>query len=503
MCDRLLKSVIFGKMQERKNMSYFSDELQKLFHDRNVKIYLLSSVSGIDRTLIHKMLKGTRIPANGSMVQKLASVLLLTPEEAESLMDSYRITKMGEENYHRRKIIEDFFNHFNSLTQPDSILVQTDSRHQIDVLPGSAAVYGTLKINNLIRTAVEIEASRGDGTVRVVAQPEYSFLFECLALTGINHHDLKVNHIVCLENRLKGKEGLYNLNCLRTMMPVILSGCKYNPMCYYDNVASHISGTSIMPYMLLTREYAIHISYDLSCATVSNSQEYIALYSRIFEELEKKSTSMLAVDYEEWNKSFPEMAPEHGPKQYTFSFEPDPVPFLTEESRSKYLQPKSASQEKATALKEGTLAKEGAETVYFTKEGLEQFLNTGMFPKMYREFFLPLNTENRNRILKMMYEAAVKGTFQPVLIHSGIFRIPEYLSVFVFQDTIHFIFTLSGDELRSCVLKEKSLVLAFRDFFKYLPESSVALSPEESLAIIKSKLNSEQKNTGNKDKIYE
>ncbi len=491
-CDRLFTNVIYGKLLKgEKNTSYFSEELQKLIRERNVKIYVLAAASGIDRTLIHKILKGDRIPSHRSMVQKLACVLLLTPEESEKLMDSYQLAKMGEDNYSRRKNIQDFFNVFHNTSELNSIIVKTDYRHQVNVLPNNAVVYGCLEINNLVKTVIEMEASRKNGKIQIIAQPEYSFLFELLASIGMDQRDWKIDHVICLGNSLKGKDSLYNLNCFRTIMPIILSGCEYNPMCYYDNVASHISSTSIMPYMLLTSGYVINISYDISYATISDSSQYIELYRHTFEDFIKKSTPMLTITHNHQAETLPPSVSLYGYIRYSLSFDPHLVSFMSEKTRNKYLQPDFSKQEETNIGEQIQPSKDGVETVYFTEEGLDRFLNTGVLPKMYQEFFSPLDMADRYVLLKKMYDMTLAGDYHPVLINSVAFNIPEYLSIIAFQNAVNFMFILPDNESSICTLEEKSLVYAFHDFFKYLPESSMVLSPEETLAVIKQKLDNE------------
>jgi hypothetical protein len=471
---------IFGRMLKGENMSYFSDELQKLILERNVKIYVLAAVSGIDRTLIHKILKGDRIPSSRAVVQKLASVLLLTPEETDHLIQNYQLTKMGEENYSRRKNIEDFINDFNEISQLNHISVKTDYHHRIDALPDNATVYGSLEINNLVKTVIELEVIKDSGCIKAIAQPEYTFLFHLLALTGMNQHGWKIDHIICLENLLNGKDSLYNLNCFRTIMPIFLSGCHYNPMCYYNN-PSHISSTSMMPYLLVTSSYVINISYDISYATISGSPQYLELYSRIFDDFVKKSVPMLTIFSQNQVEKFPASIFPYGCLLYSFSYDPQLLSFMPEKIRTEYLHCRFFQQDNMTIPEQILNPKDRIKTEYFTEEGLDRFL-------INQELFSPLEITDRYNIFKKMYEAALEGNYHPLLINPSTFNTPKHLSVFVFQNAIVFILMLSGNKLNLCIIEEKSLVYAFHDFFKHLPESNSVLSKEETLSIMKSKL---------------
>ncbi len=469
-------------------MPSFSEELQRLIRERDIKIYVLAAASGIDRTLIHKILKGDRIPTNRAVVQKLASVLLLTPQETENLMQSYQLTKMGKDSYSRHKKIEDLFHDFHSISQPNHIIFKTDYRPQMNALPDEGAAYGSLEVNSLIKTVIEMEAAKDSGRVRVIAQPEYAFLFNFLALTGMNRHNMAVDQIICMENTLVKKDSLYNLNCFSAVMPIALSGCEYKPMCYYDDATAHISSTSILPYMILTGSYVVNISYDISYATISGAQPYLALYSRVFEDLAERSIPMLTITPGNQMEQFLASASTYGNISFYFSNDPQLIPFMPEKILNKYLNPNASMNKNAAVPKQILSAKGQIKTICFTEAGLNRFLSTGILSKRYQEFFFPLELTDRYVLLKKIYDMALSGNYHPALINSAIFHIPEYLSVLVFHNAVSFFLTLPGNESSICTIEEKSLVYAFRDFFKYLPENNSVLSEEESLSILKRKL---------------
>lgn len=86
-------------------MSLFSDTLSEYTKSKKLKIYQIANLSGIDRTLIQKMISGTRKPTNRAQVLNLCRALSLTHSETENLINSYCILEMGEENWRRYKSI--------------------------------------------------------------------------------------------------------------------------------------------------------------------------------------------------------------------------------------------------------------------------------------------------------------------------------------------------------------------------------------------------------------
>ena len=484
-------------------LSQFSEQLRNFIVDRDVKIYMLAAQSGIDRTLIQKMLKGERIPSNKSVVQKLASSLLLSPSETETLIESYQIVKMGEGAYSHRKFIKNFLNRFNNLSTTNDISVSTSYHHRINNLPSNAQVRGNIEINNLVKIIIEMEAMKKNGKVRIIAQPEYSFLFQCLSLVGMNKHDLYVEHIVCLENSMSNRGNMYNLNCLNIIMPMLVTGCNYHPMCYYDHVSSHFSNTSVMPYMVLTSDYVMSISYDITYATIAKSQSYLEICNQIFESSVQKAAPMAKLIHSpaEHVQYFTGVLSNSTHSNYCFSFAPCLIYFATKEMLRKYINtslPKSENLDETTmqyiALLHKALELNTIHAVYFSEEGLDEFLSTGRLAEMPWEYFSSIDISDRYKLVRSMYDAALAGDYHPFLVNSAVLNIPANLSIVSCKEgTVSFVYTAPNHKYSALDFSEKSIVYAIQDFFDYLPESNMIFSPEETLSLIRQKLENKPK----------
>ena len=62
-------------------MKNFSCVLSEFVKDRKVNISALSSETGIERTLLHKFISGTRTPSDIKIVLKLSEGLMLSCDE--------------------------------------------------------------------------------------------------------------------------------------------------------------------------------------------------------------------------------------------------------------------------------------------------------------------------------------------------------------------------------------------------------------------------------------
>jgi plasmid maintenance system antidote protein VapI len=82
-------------------MSLFGEHLRVLIDSNKVNIYGLAKSAGIERTAIHKIISGDRIPSD-DYANKLADAMPLSPEERQRFWDSYNISKIGKLKYSQR-----------------------------------------------------------------------------------------------------------------------------------------------------------------------------------------------------------------------------------------------------------------------------------------------------------------------------------------------------------------------------------------------------------------
>ncbi|MBW7572413.1 helix-turn-helix domain-containing protein [Caproiciproducens faecalis] len=481
-------------------MSEFSEQLREIIDQNNVKIYTLASQSGIDRTLIHKFLNGQRMPTSESVVRKIAASLLLTPEDYKQLLQAYKITKMGKSVYSCRKLVMDFYNRFDPAPNVD-IVYQSYPTKQVLSTQSEIAVYGKPEVNQLVQDVLFSEASLDKGRIAIIAQPEYSFLFEIMALAGMQNSSLVIDHIICLENSQDEYNALYNLKCLQAMMPILVSGCAYRPKCYYDNVNAHFGQTNILPYIILTSSNVIRISSDMSSALYSDCQQFIELYQKIFAK-QQASCFQMAFNLRSICgdvKYLKQMCSQSNFIEFYFSSDPYLLPYIDK----KMLNPCVNSNTNSSAfpniseylnyvrLKEFQAS---FNNVYFTKEGVDRFLATGKLTEPFCEYYSPIEILDRYRVLQSMYDDAQKGIYHPLLIDNNKINIPANLSTYVITGGITCFMLNSNLKLhKSFVVTEKSVFLSFKDFFTYLPESSMVYSFSDTMDFLKNKLDQGRK----------
>ncbi len=476
-------------------MSNFSELLRDIIDKHDVKIYTLASQSGIDRTLIHKFLNGQRLPTSESVVSKLSASLLLSREDNIKLLQSYKISKMGGTVYANRKSVKDFYNQFAPDPKVD-LMNRSIPTNRAQPIHKEKTVYGRPEVNQLVQDVLSAEANLNNGRIAVIAQPEYSFLFEIMALIGMQNNSLVIDHIICLENSQGEQNALYNLKCLQAMMPILVSGCVYHPKCYYDNVSAHFGQTNIMPYLIITSSSIIRISSDMSSALISGYPQFIEFYQKLFAQQQVGCFQMAF-----------NLHPKHGDVKYLykmcsqsnyiefyFSVAPYLLPYLDENMLDPCVNSNTDSSvfpiisEYLNYVRSKEF-KASFKNVYFTKEGIDRFLAYGKLPEPLCEYYSPIKASDRYRILQAMYDDAQQEVYHPLLMNTDMINIPENLSTYVITGGItYFILNSNLKHHKSFVVTEESVFLSFNDFFTYLPESSMVYSFSDTMSFLKNKL---------------
>ena len=481
-------------------MSKFSEQLDSLIQARVDKgratIYSLSRNSGIDRSTLYKFRSGERLPPNEATLQRLLEALRLSPIQMEELRSAYAIARMGENRYLCRRNIVEFLNFFG----------QRETAHAVEeppapdgavpwVLPAGARVYtGHMAVDSLVQKVIGAEVVRTHGELRLIAQPEYEFLVHTLSSLTLRR-PCEVYHLLCLESEAPEEDNRYNLGCLRTAVELILSQCTYHPYFYYDSVTSHFQNSALLPYLVLTSTCAVQISYDRQYAVCLGGAEYVAFFRKVFDSACKRARPMMSN-----LKSAPEsvdfysrIQENHGVLRNCCGFEPC-LSILMDRGMMKQYVLDFPNREALIDAFNGYVERQcnclSKKPVvnYFTPEGLDAFCKTGHIWSVPHNACAPLAPADRCKILQRCCEGE-KPVLHIRLLRPARFSVPHGLEIIDFGDNhIAFIYARNPDDYAVIFLHEQSLSACFADFFTYIEEGGLAYSEEESLEIVRQKL---------------
>lgn len=252
-------------------MSMFSQLLQKHFQEKSLKIYQIAQLSNIERTLLQKILTGSRKPSSEEQVDRLAQALMLTASETKELQNAYQILHMGEENWHRRSAVWNLMQSFHITDSTLDIGFSPDV--SVSFQDSTTVVHGAISVKRALYSILLQESCNPQGELFIVAQPDFSFLINCLNL--INFTSLPIEHFISFGSR--SEDSTSNLNLLERIIPTLLTCKGYTPFGYYENTSSLFGPNSFLPNMVLTSHYSMQISSDCESAVISSLPDVLKL----------------------------------------------------------------------------------------------------------------------------------------------------------------------------------------------------------------------------------
>lgn len=484
-------------------MSQLSKILKNHVSRLDISIQALSKSSGVDRSFIHHILTGKRIPADKDVLENIMKALTLTPTQSEELRRLYYIERIGECIFRRNVLVK---NLLESLVGLDTTLppIKSSYQHDFTSFPQSSAFSGTQNINTVIKAVLEEESTRANGYVKLIVQPEYRFLMDLLLTIGNMDSLLKIEHVFCLQKDIREKnENTYNLKALQAVMPLLLSCCCYEAYIYYDNIDSSLNVTSVFPYIIITSDKVIGISYDLQHATLFLDHSFHEVYSQVYQRIFRSCSPLTSRILDPMDFYMQHSVLELGvndPKggnSFTYSLFAQPclVFFVNRELLNKYVVDFPQKEEVIDLmLKRSTYycqkLLEGYEyTTFFTSEGLDSFWNTGRITEIPDEFYHPIDKEDCLALLKILYDSILHTSYNACILNPYKLRITDRLVISaVDESSIFFMYVHPTRGMFHFVFHEPSISMSIFNFLNFLKESELVFNRDETLAILHSKI---------------
>lgn len=474
-------------------MSEFSDLLSHYVHTKDVKTYALAQYCGLDRSNMYKIISGKRKPTSLDMVNNICKFLHLMPAEEAELKEAYQIVLLGRDNYYRRKDVLKFFSEF-TLTQAasSSLLSGKETFLAPEISDGNTVLLNTKhEVNHAIFHIISPELGSQKGHLRLLIQPDFDYLMTFLTAESGQSSNIKIDHIICLNNDSKTTHSHknYNLNCLNHVLPLYGSNPLYNCYYYYDNIASRTENIALFPYVIITGKYACLLSSDLQRGSLTSDPGSIHMYKTIFDNYMERLTPLL----NRINNIFAQLEytsslmPEHGPA-YSFQMTPCLTPFLTQRFMEKYIATDIPDRaffiEKFRAYVQELSSANTQEhvTYIFSLKGLLHFMKTGKIAEYPDYAYSPPNMADRLFLLRQLLHACGQQKYR--MLKDNIGNIENELFLFASQKRGYLMFPVnSGKNLIYLDIAEPGLLFTFFDFCENLNDK-IFYSTEETVRFL-------------------
>lgn len=480
-------------------MSEFSKRLGEYIVQRDINYVQLSRRTGIDRTLLHHLVRGDRKPSGPEQVQKLAEALVLSPAERKELVLFGKIAQVGEEVHYRRLAVQEMLLHISL----EESLPATPPLEQAET-PLPAICQGPAQVQTLLKQVIDRECSRPDGSIDFLGQPDNTFLMQLLQIASA-FQNVHVRQILCFSNGLRA--ATENVRMLSRVISNLLSGRNYEAYYYYGYLDDIQSGIIPFPILLVTSSCALQISPDYSTAILSAGPTYSLLRTHFQSALTEcrplahpvQDLTGCLQNYQPFWEKIQKDAQE---QFYYLVPEYSCTAFLDREILETALVSKLPNREQMIeALITGS--EQSLKGVldyplvqYITREGVQAFLQTGRFSDCPDDFYHPLSPAHRTRILERSIACAMESeTYQLRLYDHTALPFSESLALTASLEgqAINMNCKLRSSGFLSLNLQESTVSGAIVDYLSSLLDTPVVASKEETLGWLKASLAEFQK----------
>ena len=472
-------------------MSQFSELLREHINKKDMTIKSLAEKCGIDRTYLHKILKGERKVPSREFVENISLQLMLSAEDKSKLLELYSISKMGEGLYNRRrqvsKIIHDMTN--TNMAEKDGFEFKTEV--DINTVPEISIFTDKRELRKNLQIIICSDVQNGSD-IKVIAQPT-DYLSSLLAATA-EGSDSVIDHLFFFDNThsTTGKKNAsaYNLDIFPCICHLAQKHEKYEPLYYYESTSAYFNSANIMPNIIITDNFIMRTDSDYCEGVIYKSKPMVEFYVRQFEKLKANCVKLLdhAVDILDYvyfwyddNTDF-----------VSIDFQPCTMLCLTEDIYNSHaLLPEDAKEYVKNKLADGKKALlEHRFMNLFSEKGLAEFMSTGEIFELPKGTYTYPTLAERKIMLQIMISLCENGMADYRIIKDDYFAVSKNLCLNVTENASINIVARNDcfSDFSYMKVSETSLVQAFWDYLNYFIGTDAVCTHEETISILRSYL---------------
>lgn len=476
-------------------MSVFSEMLSFAIKSQNINVNEMIQYCNIDRSTMYQIIRDKRKPASMDLVENMAAFLGLSPSDRQQFINAYEITKIGKEKFYSRKTVLQFLLDINQLKYESSTKAIPEYSSELSsdkvVSNVNICLSKATQISAYIHKILRQESTRSAGNICIIAQPEHLEKINLSACILNFKSNISIQHIICIDNSKNPltSDSNYNINCFKSILPFFGMQYKYHPYYYYDQVNSHFSSLNLMPCLFLTSTAAVTCSWDLAEGFYFSQSDIVQTLNNYFVNT-LNSANPLSISFSSVLNSFLleffSKATSHT-MQYYLASEPCLIRFFDDAILEKYLNPHLSNRKSTLDLIRAYIQKQNTFKnffYFFTKQGLQNFLQTGTLHEIPADIYKPFEYTDRIRLLQKLYN---ENQARPriFLLKNRLENISDNFNLYSSSSTGYLLFSKYYGSPSLLLLQEPKLIQSFYDFLSTLEESDLTESFEETQKYLK------------------
>jgi len=475
-------------------MSLFGDHLRSLVETNKVNIYAIAKQAGLERTAIHKIMSGGRIPAE-EYAQKLADALPLSPAERQRFLESYQISCIGEFRYRQRIQVKELIESIAQIEKDIGSRQKSTGAAPTPVSNSNEAIIGNFAVNTLVKSVIaEALAGEKKQSIDFVVSEDYQFFYNELISEYLQNPQAQIRQVVTFTKKVDFIENSNaNIKLLTQILPLaFVSGAGYQPH-YYYKTTSDVELTQAMPYFIITSpEKLVLINKDFNRAVLICDKAIVAAYTESFEAMLDQSKPLI----ESFDSAFEIL-------EYCYSIysrskdepfhwiEPEPCvgALITEDFLVETIKQDIPHRDVLLkmAYRHFSFIQENLlqNINVCTANGTSRLIDTGVIYYIPKELVNPMPRHKIKELLVQLQERINNKKVKILFSNPSKITLPHNTLLAVSRLTgVNFIMSISDGNCASkfmCInLSEDSINEAFMDFVESIEDSGLVYSEDES-----------------------
>ncbi|RKI22075.1 XRE family transcriptional regulator [bacterium 1xD8-6] len=226
-------------MERIRKMLGFSEYLQNYMKTNSISMVDLSKEVDIDRTVIYRYVKGTRVPSDLNIVIRIADAIQMSVSEKRKLLREYDKLVLGESVVYSYLYIQKLLWNLEKL---DIESVSMNSWRSVHELKMDASIVELKAKEEIITYLLDFfqflsERNDTDEKILLIMQPVYDEI-QRFILWNFKESNVAIEQILCMEQNVN--LSYKNLEVFYEIIPLCFSLSKYDVYYYYDSLNSHI-----------------------------------------------------------------------------------------------------------------------------------------------------------------------------------------------------------------------------------------------------------------------
>ena len=464
-------------------MSEFSEKIKEVIKKSNLTMPYLSEMCGLSVPNLYKICQGKRLPKEKDKIIALIEALQCPKSEEISLIKKYQIELLGKNEYCCLETVRELLSKVGRKEHVGMYYYGKAMDPDINVLLGK-----TECIRYVQQMLMQETEENPGGIVKIIGGENNDYLLESIRFVFMNSETV-CRHIVRLDSKSVPESDLRNIRLVASILPSALCGSSYCPFYFYEYGKVKNNKIQLFHSTVILRNKVILLLDDYDKAVILKSSEQIELMNQVFDSYLEDSIPMVrhVDDLYHWQKLIGKMETENRKRvPYVLESMACTMSVMDESFIQNHVAEHTPEAEQALKkyMDEITAIRKDREVCYSTKSGLFDFAATGRIEYIPEKLYTPLTVGERIEILEKMKESWQENNKYYILNDSR-FSVSDHLFVAAISESENIIGYYTGQErFSACLLDEKGIASWIYQFLRYLEDSDLVLSHEETIQLV-------------------